>query len=208
MQSTIVLLSEAGQAGVLANLLGQGAPYLQRSLRDLTEGDDRIRFVTVLGRVLGRFARRSAWGLASRVQHPQLVHQRVPFRGHIYVLYIPFFSRSQSVSLSHSLYSRLMIIKCTKAHDTLAESGFDIKLCQSAGRSLRGDRPARATTVLYLIYELAGGFLVQLPRIGTIDVWVLLTTAVCLLRLSRLPLLSMTRIRQSNVCVRYYWSDR
>lgn len=105
-----------------------------------------------------------------------------------------------------------MIIKCTKAHDTLAESGFDIKLCQSAGRSLRGDRPARATTVLYLIYELAGwlvgGFLVQLPRIGTIDVWVLLTTAVCLLRLSRLPLLSMTRIRQSNVCVRYYWSDR
>lgn len=124
------------------------------------------------------------------------------------LLYIPFFSRSQSVSLSHSLYSRRMIIKCTKAHDTLAESGFDIKLCQSAGRSLRGDRPARATTVLYLIYELAGGFLVQLPRIGTIDVWVLLTTAVCLLRLSRLPLLSMTRIRQSNVCVRYYWSDR
>lgn len=202
-----MLLSEAGQAGVLANLLGQGAPYLQRALRDLTEGDDRIRFVTVLGRVLGRFARRSARGLASRVQHPQLVHQRVPFRGHIYVfVYSLLFS--VSVSLSRSLYSRLMIIKCTKAHDTLAESGFDIKLCQSAGRSLRGDRPARATTVLYLIYELAGGFLVQLPRIGTIDVWVLLTTAVCLLRLSRLPLLSMTRIRQSNVCVRYYWSDR
>lgn len=208
-----MLLSEAGQAGVLANLLGQGAPYLQRALRDLTEGDDRIRFVTVLGRVLGRFARRSAWGLASRVQHPQLVHQRVPFRGHIYVfVYSLLFSVSVSQSFSVSLYSRLMIIKCTKAHDTLAESGFDIKLCQSAGRSLRGDRPARATTVLYLIYELAGwlagGFLVQLPRIGTIVVWVLLTTAVCLLRLSRLPLLSMTRIRQSNVCVRYYWSDR
>lgn len=101
VQSTIVLLSEAGQAGVLANLLGQGAPYLQRALRDLTEGDDRIRFVTVLGRVLGRFARRSAWGLASRVQHPQLVHQRVPFRGHIYVfVYSLLFSVSVSLSLS------------------------------------------------------------------------------------------------------------